>query len=225
MCAVVRQAGRSTTSPSVIPSPEAARSTINQWVAGETADKIPQVLPQGSITSDTLFVIVNAIYFKAGWLSQFEPSVTAPQPFTRDDGTTESVPTMQQTSSFAYAESAGWKLVELPYAGGQVAMDIVLPAPGTDVQFDKGLTAAIFTSMTAAMLPSLVQLALPQFKVQGPSFSLKTALQALGMQTALSCARTSGGPGRPRPHLDAAFHRDRTPSLRRSALEAANVES
>jgi serpin B len=187
-------------------APDPSRQAINQWVSDQTVGKVPQLLPSGSIKPETLFVLVNAIYFQAGWASTFDASGTSPQTFTRADGTTEQVPTMMQTSTFAYAEAPGWQAVELPYIGGQVAMEVVLPAEGAGAGFDAALTSAQFASMVGGMTPQDVRLSLPKVQVAGASFSIKTALQALGMQTAFTPAAdftpmTPGG-----AEISDAFH-------------------
>jgi serpin B len=165
-------------------NPNGAEQAINLWVSNETNGKVSQVLPMGAIDDTTVFVLVDAMYFQAGWQSAFHAFNTSAQAFTRGDGTSAQTPTMQQTSTFPYAQASGWQLVELPYAGGQEAMDIVLPAAGTDAAFDAGLTSAQFASMLGAMQPQLVQLALPRFQVAAPAFSIKTVLQGLGMNAA-----------------------------------------
>jgi serine protease inhibitor len=108
-----------------IGQPDPSRVAINGWVSDQTNMKIADLLPLNSITTDTRFVIVNAIYFKANWASEFQTFATAPAAFTKFDGSTEQVPTMNQTTTYPYAAGAGWQAVELPYDGNQVAMDVV----------------------------------------------------------------------------------------------------
>ena len=43
---------------------EAARQTINTWVADQTNQKIKDLIPPGILNSATVMVLVNAIYFK-----------------------------------------------------------------------------------------------------------------------------------------------------------------
>ena len=78
-------------------APEMARGAINGWVSDQTEKLIPQLLPHGTIDSGTRFVIVNAIYFNAGWESPFMPSSTRPSAFTHLDGSTAQVPMMNQS--------------------------------------------------------------------------------------------------------------------------------
>ena len=53
-------------------APQAALATINGWVSRHTAGIIPAVLPPGTITPATRFVLANAIYLKALWATQFD---------------------------------------------------------------------------------------------------------------------------------------------------------
>lgn len=38
--------------------------TINEWISNKTENRIQETLPQGSIDSTTVLVLVNTIYFK-----------------------------------------------------------------------------------------------------------------------------------------------------------------
>jgi serpin B len=62
-------------------APEAARLTINQWVEQKTEDKIKDLLPPGSVNSDTRLVLTNAIYFKGDWQTQFDKAATKDEDF------------------------------------------------------------------------------------------------------------------------------------------------
>ncbi len=47
---------------------------INTWVSKETNGKITNILDQ--IDSDNVMFLINAIYFKGGWVNQFDASKT-----------------------------------------------------------------------------------------------------------------------------------------------------
>src|SRR5690606_13921297 len=51
---------------------EPTRQEINNWVSDKTQEKIQNLIPEGSLNPDTRMVLVNAIYFKADWLDQFD---------------------------------------------------------------------------------------------------------------------------------------------------------
>ena len=61
---------------------EPARKAINNWVSDQTKDKINDLLPKDSVGPDTRMVLVNAIYFKADWLNQFDANSTGNAPFS-----------------------------------------------------------------------------------------------------------------------------------------------
>ncbi len=75
-------------------APDAAREAVNAWVADQTEDRIKNLMPPQSVTSDTRMVLANAIYFKASWLFPFAEDATRNGTFTLVDRTKVSVPMM-----------------------------------------------------------------------------------------------------------------------------------
>jgi serpin B len=168
-----------------VDQPAQAEDAINAWVANETDDKIDPLLGPGVITSDTEFVIVNAVYFNAGWGTAFQKSATHPAPFTRPDGSTVQASLMHGAAATAYAKGSSWQAVELPYSGGTTSMVIVLPDPGAYAAVEHGLGGSFFTEVTSALSSNFnISLAMPSFKIHGPTVSLVEPLQALGMTDA-----------------------------------------
>jgi serpin B len=55
---------------------EPVRLLINCWVEDQTEERIKDLLPEGALTVDTRLVLTNAIYFKASWMSEFDPALT-----------------------------------------------------------------------------------------------------------------------------------------------------
>ena len=60
---------------------ETARRTINAWVEEKTERKIQDIIPPSLLDALTRLVLVNAIYFKGDWASQFDPALTGDAPF------------------------------------------------------------------------------------------------------------------------------------------------
>jgi serpin B len=75
--------------------PNSARQAINRWVSDHTSGKIPQLLSQQDVTDITVFVLVNAVYLKAKWLSPFLAADTTTAAFHTPGGVVR-VPTMHQ---------------------------------------------------------------------------------------------------------------------------------
>jgi serpin B len=135
--------------------PAGACQLINGWVGDQTEGRIPKLID--SLDPKTL-------------------------PFTRSDGSQVSVPTMGLGLAEAtYASGSGWQAVELPYAGGSLAMTIVVP--DDLAAFEGGLDAARFAQITAALKATDVILTLPRFKIETKS-DIAFALAAMGMSVA-----------------------------------------
>ena len=178
-------------------APDAARTQINAWVAEQTARKIPQLLAAGDVDPSTRLMLVNAVYLKARWLSPFTKQSTIAAVFHAPGGPFE-VPTMHQIGTFGYVQGAGYQALELPYRGGRLAFDILLPSPGGLQPLLARLAGDGSLSLLAGLTRQQVGLALPKFRLD-TRFQLATALQGLGMRLAFEPgdADLSGIAGRP----------------------------
>jgi serpin B len=166
-------------------SPELSRVTINNWVSNETNDKINNLIPAGAITPQTRLVLTNAIYFDAAWQNPFSPNKTQSGTFNLLDGSTVSVPMMNNEASYGYTQGSGYQAVELTYSGNQVAMDIIMPDAGNFTKFESGMTADSISGIINSMQTKSTNLTMPKFSFDS-SFSLNAALSALGMPVAFS---------------------------------------
>jgi serpin B len=166
---------------------EAAREEINDWVSEQTKDKIKDLISEGALSPDTRMTLVNAIYFKADWLRQFNPSSTRDAPFHLLDGSEVTVPTMNQDGVFPYAKGDGWQAIELAYQGETAAMDIIVPDEGRFDELESGLDNGRVSAMLGSLQPASVMLDLPKFQFES-KFSLRDQLMALGVKDAFDPA-------------------------------------
>ena len=160
--------------------PEAARKVINDWVASQTADKIKDLIPPSTLDRATILVLTNAIYFNAPWLNPFQESQTGSDPFTLLDGSKIDAPLMHTTQEFGYTQGNGLSAVELPYAGGQVSLVLLVPDAGKFTETEQGFSAAQWDAIRQAIKPARVNLALPKFKFTA-EFTLDDPLTRMGM--------------------------------------------
>jgi serpin B len=168
---------------------EGARRLVNQWTAAHTGDRIPTILPRGSVDRWTRLVLVNALYLKAPWSDPFDKSATTPQPFTRADGSRVRVDMMQADPEGAvHLAGAHYQAARLPYAGGGLAMTVALPDSGREAD----ALAALLDGGLSAPGDGGVHIALPRFTFRTPS-SLKQALVDLGMPLAFGNAADFSG--------------------------------
>lgn len=165
-------------------APDTARKSINNWVEGQTRDKIKDLLAPGTVTSDTRLVLSNAIYFKGLWEDQFEKRLTRPRAFHCLDGKEVIVPMMVQRKSFGYAEVPGLQVLEMPYKGRDLSMAVLLPAKEKPFEeFEQSLTSDNLDNWLGRLEKQLVEVYFPRYKVTS-EFGLETPLTELGMTDA-----------------------------------------
>lgn len=182
-------------------SPDGERDRINHWVEQQTRDRIKELLVQGQVNRDTAMVLVNAIYFKGAWATQFDPKKTAPAPFLCDDNTRVEVPMMHGEFKAGYAHTAdGVQMAELAYRGGELSMVLMMPARKDDIaSLEKQLTPDTLAKWLAALRDRAeLEVSLPKFRVES-RFELPGHLQALGMTDAFDRNRADFGGMLPSP--------------------------
>jgi serine protease inhibitor len=193
---------------------EAARRTINAWVEEQTRHKIRDLIPPGVLTDLTRLVLANAIYFKGSWSSPFEVSLTSAAPFRVTPDQQAQVKMMARKTGFGYREFSGLQVLDLPYAGDDLSMIVLLPseqdAPrGRDAlaQLEDALTAENLERWTGNLIETEVQVFLPRFEVTF-SVRLDGALVSLGMADVFSGqADFSGMDGSKELYIGAVLHK------------------
>ncbi|KAM4688144.1 leukocyte elastase inhibitor-like isoform 1-T2 [Discoglossus pictus] len=172
-------------------APEAARKQINDWIAYKTKDKIKNLLPINSVSSNTALVVANTLYFQANWTKQFAEWSTYKTPFTLMSNAQVPVDMMLVRNSFNlnYIQNPGLSIIELPYGAEQhLSMLIILPDNNTVLEkLDKEISYEYLTrwTLTEKMKSRRVAVHLPKFKVT-QSFSLRDTLSSLGMHNTFS---------------------------------------
>jgi serpin B len=186
---------------------EAARQQINAWVEEKTRDKIKELLKPDHVTPLTTLILVNAIYFKGNWASQFDPEDTDDAPFYRLAGDAVKAPMMRQKARFGYRETDDLQVLELPYVGGDLSMLVLLPCERDGLPaLEAALTVDNLALWTQGLRPTEVLVLLPRFKLSG-QFDLGETLQAMGMVDAFYAADFSGMTGRRNLFISAVVHK------------------
>ncbi len=164
-------------------SPDAP-AQINRWVSQNTSGKIPQIIDQ--IDPSQILFLINAVYFKGDWTTQFDPAQTTQQPFYRLDGSQQPQPLMAQQGQYLYAETDQFQAISLPYGNRRLSMDIFLPKPNSSLgDFYQSLNAETWQTWTSQFQSRQGNIQLPKFSFEYDT-SLIPALRALGMGEALS---------------------------------------
>jgi serpin B len=175
-----------------ISAPEESRITINDWVSDRTEGRIKDLIKQGIISSITRMVLTNAIYFNAAWQYPFDENNTAEALFHLLNGSDVKVQMMRQTEDFGYTEGDGYQAVELKYDGGELSMVILLPEEGKFTGFEASLNAQMLEEIIGNLRNTSTILSMPKYEYES-EFSLKDALEALGMTEAFSMVADFSG--------------------------------
>jgi serpin B len=186
--------------------PEDARLAINDWVADQTKDRIPSLLPEGSVSSMTVLVLVNAIYFKAGWHTPFRSNRTAAGVFHAAGGDV-TVPMMNGEPKLAsYVQGDGFQAVSLPYRGEACEMVIIMPDEGRFEEIESRLDGALLATMLGSLEHTRISVTMPRFEIR-TRVTMNDLLQELGMRDAFtSAADFSGINGRRDLYLSLVQH-------------------
>ena len=157
---------------------------VNSWIENKTNGLIKNMVDQ--LDQKTVMLLINAIYFKGKWNSQFDKGNTADGQFYKNAGTSGQVPYMKQTSDFKIYAGDSFSLAEFPYGQGNFVMDVLLPNDRN------GLSNLIPLISNNSLNNWLDQMALRKTAVSFPKFKygykkeLKDILSAMGMGIAFS---------------------------------------
>ncbi|MGL5835625.1 MAG: serpin family protein [Waterburya sp.] len=157
-----------------------AKQIINQWVASNTAHKIPEIVE--AIAPDDALYLLNAIYFKGSWTNKFDSNATTTKPFYLKPKTTKPVAMMSQTGDYRYYQNQDFQAIRLPYGKqGELGMYIFLPQENSNLeQFQQQLNFANWQEWLSQMRSQPGKVSLPKFKL-GYETELKDVLASLGM--------------------------------------------
>ncbi|NXN95722.1 OVALX protein, partial [Rhinopomastus cyanomelas] len=147
--------------------------------------QIQDFLEPGSVDHDTALVLVNAIYFKGMWKSTFKEENTREMPFSVTKQESRPVQMMHQNGTFRVATVAAekMKILELPYAGEELSMLVLLPDDISGLeQLESKISFEKLTEWTSpiVMEKARVKVYLPRMKIE-EKYNLTSILVALGM--------------------------------------------
>lgn len=168
----------------------AVAEQINNWVENHTESKIRELLSAEDFSSVTRLALVNAVYFRGSWKSQFRPENTRTFSFSRDDGSEVQTLMMYQQGDFYYGEfsdgtqEAGgvYQVLEMPYEGEDMSMMIVLPRQEVPLaSLELIIKAPLLEEWANNVKRQKVEVYLPRFKVE-QKIDLRSTLQELGIK-------------------------------------------
>ncbi len=158
---------------------------INAWVAEKTHDRIPSIVEKPLSDAAVMFLI-NAIYFKGTWVTQFDTKDTHDAAFHAPAGDTSVKMMTIAEAKLPSMVREDFSAASLPYGQGLFQMTILLPAEGKDIdELISEMNQENWDNWLAQMAETEMDLYLPRFELAYEEL-LNDTLIELGMGDAFS---------------------------------------
>lgn len=164
-------------------SDPSAVDQINAWCNQTTEGLIPSILDEVNPTA-TVYLL-NSLYFKARWESEFAPEKTQEGYFNTSSGKVVKADFMQTQRMAAYVENEWFTSTSLSYQNDSYVMRLILPQP--EISIDQVLQALSESdgNLWKNVILADINLKMPRFTLEN-KMDLIPALQALGMKKAFT---------------------------------------
>jgi serpin B len=161
-----------------------APDKINAWIEDKTNGLIKEMIDH--LEDNTVMLLINAIYFKGKWKSEFDESKTTEMPFYKTGSNQIEVPMMKQETEISVYQGDEFVLAEFPYGQGNFVMDVILPDEQDGLSSTiASVSDANFTSWISQKSKIKTDVSFPRFKY-GFKKKLKDVLSDLGMGIAFT---------------------------------------
>ncbi|MGB0838880.1 MAG: serpin family protein [Chitinophagales bacterium] len=157
---------------------------INDWVMAKTNGKIEEII--NKIPDVAVMYLINAIYFKGAWQTQFDPEDTWTDfPFQQENGETVNCDMMNLAEvDMPYFVGENFQAIDLAYGDSIWSMSIFVPQEGTSVNdLVEQLTTETWNTWTSNFQTTTLNLSMPKFTVEY-KITLNDALKNMGMEIA-----------------------------------------
>ena len=162
------------------------RDVINQWCSDHTEGMIREILNKDEFNEDAVSYLLNALYFKGGWVTKFDPDNTEEESFNGGPA----VPMMHiprgkfmNGAEFNYTSNDLYQAIKLPYGNEAYLMTVILPRQ--DKTIDDVLEQMDGQNWQFHGRSTVVDLKLPRFETEA-FINLIPVMSALGMPTAFN---------------------------------------
>ncbi len=157
---------------------------VNGWISEKTNDKIDKMISE--IDPEIVMFLINAIYFKGDWTTEFDEAETREGDFFLPDGEIVRPEMMSTSGNFSYYSGEGFKIARLPYGRDKIAMYILLPDEDESLEsLLEMLNQTTFDDCLGRLSPvDGLKVKLPKFRLEYGTKRLNDALTNLGMGVA-----------------------------------------
>ncbi len=157
---------------------------INAWANEKTHGKIPKVLEFKDVDGTTAAALLNAIYFKGTWKTQFSEENTLESDFWTAPAQRVGADFMNMKGSFDMVQLDSLQVLKLPYKGDRLSMLIVLPSDRDGIQkIEETLSSERIGQWRQGMANTEVEIKMPKFEMK-THYDLIPHLKNLGVADA-----------------------------------------
>nr|O54763.1 RecName: Full=Alpha-1-antiproteinase; AltName: Full=Alpha-1-antitrypsin; AltName: Full=Alpha-1-proteinase inhibitor; Flags: Precursor [Callosciurus caniceps]BAA24422.1 alpha1-antitrypsin [Callosciurus caniceps] len=163
---------------------EEAKKQINGYVEKGTQGKIVDAVK--TLDKNTVFALVNYIFFKGKWEKPFEVEHTTEGDFHVDQATTVKVPMMNRLGRFdlLYCTTLASWVLQMDYLGNATAI-FLLPDEGKLQHLEDTITKEILSKFLKNRHTRTVNLYFPKLSITG-TYDLRSVLSTLGITKVFS---------------------------------------
>ncbi|CAB3368739.1 Hypothetical predicted protein [Cloeon dipterum] len=175
--------------------PEEATAKINDWVNAKTKGLIEKLLDE-PLDIKTRLVLLNAMYFKGQWKSQFKPENTKmTQYYWGNYDIYMEVPMMNKIDNYRHAHlpDLDAQAIAIPYEGDDINLLVILPnkEDGLYSLIDKINQVDDLKSIMSKMTTDVIDVFLPKFKIES-TIDLEPYLREMGLADIFEMPDLSG---------------------------------
>ncbi|GMS80782.1 hypothetical protein PENTCL1PPCAC_2957, partial [Pristionchus entomophagus] len=158
---------------------DACANHVNSFVNKNTGGMIPQLVTADAFSANAVAVLINAVYFKGEWETQFNKDATQTKPFHGIAG--------DRDTSFMYANKLNTRyslnddlaVVSLAYKDPSYSLVVLMPS-GDFGEWRASLTAEKLQGAIDNLHTGKINLELPKFKIESTTDG-KDVLQKSGV--------------------------------------------
>lgn len=161
---------------------------VNEWCSEQTNGLIPKFVER--FGENTELLLLNALYFKGFWTTEFPKEGTGHEPFYLLDGQVQRVPTMEKKDNIVafVDDEAGVQFAKIPYGNETFSMIFVMPLEEKLPEFIQSLTPEVWDEWMDYRAKDEITVYVPRFVINYDDEHMEETLIGMGMERAFSSA-------------------------------------
>lgn len=156
-------------------------NTINDWISSNTGGIIENFFSTSDLNQNTMFVLLDALYFKGKWKNKFNTQDTKQMQFFNHGDSPAWVNTMNNT---LYTEVGGDEtvsLLKLPYGNEAISLYIIMPDEGNGLdEVIQNMDTNKWSSLKGLLTGKTLKVSFPKFKIED-NLDASEILTSLGL--------------------------------------------